>query len=247
MNPIRLFPLFPVAMLALFFLSACADTQMFWDLNDNKPDYVRGSKDSGQAKGHAPLEIPPELRQKVEVPMPDKVAIDAARGDVKMSKEEKEAVAGKSVSLDTRLYTVNPAKVFSAVLDAMTALNLPVESVDSPSGTITSDWIRPNANTTNSYMGAVTSMFGAGPVIIRYRFIVRVFRTQAGQSELQIRTLGQRFINRHWVNKPLKRKKANELFSAIDERIGNARLGAVPASNPAAVKDTQAVQEHTDN
>jgi len=218
-------------MLCMFFLTACSSVpQLLWKVDDDKPDYARGSNDNSQATGRAPLDVPPELRQKVEVPMPDKVAINAARGDVKMSKDEKEAIAGKAVSLDTRLYDASAAVVFSAVLDSMTAINLPVQSVDSPSGTITTDWVRPNANTPNAYLGAVSGMFGGGPVVIRYRFIVRIFRTQTGQTELQVRTLGQQIINKHWVNKPLNRKKANDLFSAIEERIGSARTNIDPAS-----------------
>ena len=211
-------------------LAACSEgmPQLFWPVEGNKPDYARGAK-SAQAKGRPPLEVPPELRKEVEVPMPDEVAVNAARGDVKMSPEEKAAVAGKAVSLDTRLYDKPAAEVFSAVLDAMTALNLPVDSVDSPSGTVTTEWVRPNANTPNVYVGTLLNVFGAGPVHLRFRHIVRVFRTKDGKTELQVRTLGQQFINRHWVNKPLKRQAANELFSAIEERLGNPPKNAVPA------------------
>jgi len=187
--------------------------------NDKKPNYARGSEAGQATKGRVPLDVPPELRAEVNVPMPDQVAVDVARGDVKMSAEEKKAVAGKAVSLDTRLYTQSPAKVFSTVIDAMTALNLPVDSVDSPSGTITTTWIHPNSNTVNSYVGAAMSMFGAGPTYERHRFIVRVFRDKNGQTQLQVRTLGQSFINRHWVFKAIKRKMANELFSAVEERL----------------------------
>jgi len=228
MKNTRLFPLF---MLALFFLSSCADSQMVWKVEDNKPDYARGSQDSSHAKGRPPLEVPPELRRDVEVPMPDKVAVNAARGDVKMSKEEKEAVAGKSVSLDTRLYEISPAAVFSTVLDSMTALNMPVESVDSPSGTITTDWIRKGSVT---YMGAAMNVFGGGPVPTRYRFIVRVFRTKDGNAELQVRTLGQKYNNRHWVHAVIKRKVVNELFSAIEERLA-PRQPSSAAPEPAAI------------
>jgi len=212
-------------------LSACSDgPKMLWAVDDNKPDYARGSDAGPDAKGRAPLDIPPELRNEMSVPMPDQVAVDAARGDVKMSVEEKKAVAGKAVSLDTRLYANTAADVFSNVIDAMTALNMPVESVDSPSGTITTAWVRKNASKQGGYMSAAMNVFGGGPQATRYRFIVRVFRMADGQTQMQIRTLGQQFINRHWVFKQLKRKVANELFSAVEERLAPlADKPAVPA------------------
>ena len=190
--------------------------QMFWPVEDNKPDYARGSADNPRAKGRAPLDVPPELRNEVSVPMPDKVATEAAQGGAKIDK----SVAGKAVSLDARVYDVAPAQVFSAVVDAMTALNMPVESVDSPSGTITSAWIRHDSSNPNAYIGAAMDVFGAGPVHTRHRFIVRVFRMKDGKTQLQIRTLAQQFMRRHWVNKMLKRKVANELFVAVEERLG---------------------------
>ncbi|MDQ6987004.1 MAG: outer membrane protein assembly factor BamC [Mariprofundaceae bacterium] len=209
---------------------------MIWKVDDNKPDYARGSQDSSQAKGRPPLEVPPELRRDVEVPMPDEVAVNAARGDVKMTKEEKAAIAGKAVSLDTRLYDVSPAKVFSTALDSMTALNMPVQSVDSPSGTITTDWIRKG---TATYMSAAMNVFGGGQVPTRYRFIVRVFRTPDGKSELQVRTLGQKYENRHWVHAAIKRKVVNELFSAVEERLALPSPASTPpesmSSEPATI------------
>jgi len=134
------------------------------------------------------------------------------------------------------VYDHSPAQVFSAVIDAMTALNVPVESVDSPSGTVTSAWIRFDSANVNSYVGAAMDVFGAGPVHTRHRFIVRVFRMKDGKTQLQIRTLAQQFIQRHWVNKRLKRKVANELFSAVEERIG-AQVSddageSLPTGNP---------------
>jgi len=210
--------------------------QMFWPVDDNKPDYARGSKESPAAKGRAPLDVPPELRKEIEVPMPDQVAVEAAQGGMRISAKQKRMIAGKAVSLDARVYDHSPAQVFSAVIDAMTALNVPVESVDSPSGTVTSAWIRFDSANVNSYVGAAMDVFGAGPVHTRHRFIVRVFRMKDGKTQLQIRTLAQQFIQRHWVNKRLKRKVANELFSAVEERIG-AQVSddageSLPTGNP---------------
>lgn len=204
-------------------LGACSETpKMFWSTDDNKPDYASAGKDSAvSAESRVPLDVPPTLRDEISVPMPDKVAVAAARGDVKMTAEEKEAVAGKAVSLDTRLYKKTAPEVFSSVVDAMTSLNLPVESVDSPSGTITSAWVRKDATEAASYFGAAMNAFGLGsPIAVRYRFIVRVYRMPDAQTQLQIRTLGQAYTNRHWVYKEIKRKVADEVFSATEERLG---------------------------
>jgi len=210
--------------------------QMFWPVDDNKPDYARGGKDNPRSEGRAPLDVPPELRKEIEVPMPDKVATEAAQGGARISADERKAIAGKAVSLDARVYDQSPAVVFSAIVDAMTALNMPVESVDSPSGTITSAWVRFDSSNPNAYIGAAMDVFGAGPVHTRHRFIVRVFRMKDGKTQLQIRTLAQQFMRRHWVNKMLKRKVANELFVAVEERIGRQVTGdaeeALPTGNP---------------
>lgn len=210
--------------------------QMFWSVDDNKPDYARGSKDNPRSEGRAPLDVPPELRKDIEVPMPDKVATEVAQGGARIPTREKKMIAGKAVSLDTRVYDQSPAAVFSAMIDAMTALNMPVESVDSPSGTITSAWIRLDSSNPNAYVGAAMDVFGAGPTHTRHRFIVRVFRMKDGKTQLQIRTLAQQFIRRHWVNKMLKRKVANELFVAVEERIGQQVSGntkkSLPTKNP---------------
>lgn len=205
-------------------LNACVGLpslgSMFYPVNDsNKPDYARGGKGETQAKGRAPLDVPPELRNEIEVPMPSKVATEAARGEVGLSSHARKLIAGKAVSLDARVYKRSPAQVFSSVVDAMTALNMPVDSVDSPSGTITTAWIRHDSSNVNAYLGSAMDVFGAGPVHTRYRFIVRVFRMKAGKTQLQIRTLAQQFMNRHWANKQLKRKVELELFSAVEEHL----------------------------
>ncbi|OIO70544.1 MAG: hypothetical protein COW19_07060 [Zetaproteobacteria bacterium CG12_big_fil_rev_8_21_14_0_65_55_1124] len=209
-------------MLIAISLSACSGGGIFkmWEVDDNKPAYARGSTDNPAVEGRAPLDVPPQLRDEVSVPMPDQVAVAAARGDVKMTAEEKEAIAGKAISLDARLYDKSAAEVFSAVVDGMTSLNMPVESVDSPSGTITTAWIRQGSGDAGSYMSAAMNVFGGGPMPTRYRFIVRIFRMQDGKTQLQIRTLGQVYTNNHWVFKEIKRKVANELFSATEERLG---------------------------
>ncbi|MDQ7012232.1 MAG: hypothetical protein Q9M29_10445, partial [Mariprofundaceae bacterium] len=186
-------------------LSACGRDmpQLFWDTGAGKdePAYARGAPGAAGATSRPPLDVPPDLRGTVEVPMPEKIAGRPQAGDAVIRNKP---VAGKAVSLDARVYDQPVDVVFSAAVDAMTALNLPVASVDSPSGTVTTDWVRHDANTKNTSALDLGGLFGQETVrAIRHRFIVRVLRlkTEAGEkTQLQIRTLGQIFVNRHWVN-----------------------------------------------
>ncbi|MFC1536366.1 hypothetical protein ACFL48_00950 [Pseudomonadota bacterium] len=212
-------------MIAIFILSSCADMPaLLTPFEDDKPDYARGSSGSSAAESRAPLDVPPSLMGEVEVPTPGAVASQGGE----LSGHAKEVVAGRAVALDAKLYQVDAANVFSAVIDAMTALNMPVESVDSPSGTVTTDWVRWDASSasTQSIIGSVFG--GDGIQGYRHRFVVRVLRQmvkvdadaeEVQQTRLEIRTIGQAYVNRHWVNRAFKRKVSNELFSAVEERL----------------------------
>ncbi|RMH50440.1 MAG: hypothetical protein D6682_06875 [Zetaproteobacteria bacterium] len=203
--------------------------KLFWGMDEG--DRGSGGTHAAEAPSRPPLVVPPQLRGKVELPMADQVAREqGALAQAHIAPATKRLVAGKAVALDARVYPVTPAELFSAALDAMTALNIPVESVDSPSGTITSDWVRKDAASATTTM---LNIFGAGPPLAtRYRFVVRVLRQQVegkAQARLEVRTLAQIFTNRHWVNRPMRRKVSNELFSAVEERLA--------ASPPAAGSD----------
>jgi uncharacterized lipoprotein len=210
---------FLIFVTALFGLSACADRPMFmpWGDDADKPDYARGTSGPSTAQSRGPLDVPPSLRGDVEVPTPDSIA--SQNGE--LTAQTKKLFAGKAVALDAKLYATDAANVFSAVIDAMTALNMPVQSVDSPSGTVTTDWIRQSsASATSSFASGIFG--GDGVQAIRYRFVVRVLRQateEKVQTRLEIRTVGQAFINKHWVNRHIKRKVNAELFSAVDERL----------------------------
>jgi uncharacterized lipoprotein len=149
--------------------------------------------------------------------MPDAVASQ----DSGLTVFAKKLFAGKAVALDAKLYATDAANVFSAVIDAMTALNMPVQSVDSPSGTVTTDWIRQSSASATSTFSQ--GLFGGdGVQAVRYRFVVRVLRQateEKVQTRLEIRTVAQAFINKHWVNRHIKRQVNAELFSAVDERL----------------------------
>jgi len=210
-----------IISLASLTLTSCggAMPQMFWDGDDDKA--VRSSSVTEKnAEKRAPLDIPPELRAEMEMPAASEVATHA--DNKLLPKAYAQAVAGKSVSLDARVYPATADKVFSAVVDAMTSLNFPVSSVDSRSGIITTDWIRKGANSSSiaTVLGGIVGV-GAGNMV-QHRYVVRVFRMKSGEkvsTKLEIRVLLQEFIAKHWVNKPPKRKVTLELFSSIEEQL----------------------------
>lgn len=196
--------------------------KLFWDVDEGKGETATGTAASPRAASRPALIVPPELRKdQAAVPAAKNVAVEPS-----MPERYKKEVAGQQVALDARVYGQPVAHVFSTVVDAMTALNVPVQSVDSPSGTITSDWVRVGASNPNAFSSAVGGAFGGGETMQRYRFVVRVLRqgqAEAGAAEkarLEIRTISQVFVNRHWVNRKLPRDHAAELFSAVEERLG---------------------------
>lgn len=204
-----------LAILLLIPLSACSERQLIYFHEDEKSSQqdVSGTYGGGETAPREHLDVPPELR--------DEVSLPSEGGSDQIPLKEKEyvsSVTGKAVALDARLYNRRSTDVFSAVVDAMTALNLPVQSVDSMSGTITTDWVRKGADNPNFIAGTLGSVFGGGPTFTRYRFVVRIFPKDS-QTRLEIRTLAQAFINKHWVNKPLKRKVSEELFVAVEEQL----------------------------
>jgi len=226
-------------ILSAWTLSACSGgmPKLFWDVNDGKgPAYARSQTTGAQARGRAPLDVPPELRKEIEVPMPDKVATEAAASSSGVSKDRKQAVAGSAVSLHARRYDFTAPQVFSAAIDAMTALNMPVDSVDSPSGTLTTEWVGHDVNSSNIYLvSSALRMFGAGPPTkVRYRYVVRVLRAGPSKSQLEVRTLGQQFANNHWSSAPIKKKVSNELFAAVEEQLARLKQPTVQPLNAAS-------------
>jgi len=209
----------PILMFVLSLLSACAGgmPQLFWSVDDESTGTANGGSRSAASASRPPLDVPPELRD-AQVPEPEQVATG---GKPELSAEEKKLVAGTAVALDARIYSNTAGELFSAVIDAMTALNMPVQSVDSPSGTVTTDWIRQG---TKGNPFVLNGIFGGGNSLgLRYRFVTRVLRQQTDTGEemtrLEIRTIAQSFENNQWVNRPMKRKVADELFAATEERL----------------------------
>jgi len=234
---------FILMTIAILSLSACSDgmPKLFWGVDEGKdqPAYAQGADKQADAKSRAPLDVPPELRADLQVPEANAVGANADPNE--LPEKYRETVAGKAVALDARVYDFTPAQIFSATVDAMTSLNLPVESVDSPSGVVTTDWIRRGANNPG-VMGSMQGIFGGGDSnITRHRFIVRVFRATLPsgieKTRLEIRVLAQAYINGHWANKPIQQKVTDELFSAVEEQLKRMQT---QASQPVAPNATPA-------
>ncbi len=204
-----------LSLVAVMLLAACSSgmPKLFWSVDEGAST---GHAKQASAESRPPLDVPPSLRGEVEVPDAGAIAVKDS-----MPERYKKLVVGKKVALDARLYDASVETVFSAVVDGMTALNLPVQSVDSASGTVTTDWVRRGVNnpSVNSLLGTLGV---GGPQQVRYRYVTRVLREkskEAVKTRLEIRTIAQVFNNRHWINKKLTRKRSNELFSRIDELL----------------------------
>jgi len=205
-----------LSIVVVLVLTGCMSggTKMFWSSDEGAgTDQLHAQVKS---ESRPALDIPPSLRGEVEVPDAGAIAVRKT-----VSERYKKTVASKRVALDARLYDASAASVFSAVLDGMTALNLPVQSVDSASGTITTDWVRTDANNPN--VNSMLNVFGNGrPQAIRYRYVARVLRETLDdviKTRLEIRTMAQTFSSGHWTNKKLTRKRADELFSRVGELL----------------------------
>lgn len=221
----RLLLLLPASLLLL---ASCSNMPSLIQWHDDRPDYAQSTPatSSGTASSRMPLDVPPELRAEYEMPGGSDVATKA--DEKLLPKEYQDSISGKAISLDARAYHVKAEKVFSAVVDAMTSMNVPVQSVDSPSGIITSDWIRKGEHS--------QGFLGTESTLTRHRFIVRIYRAQLDGSEitkLEVRTHGQAAPGKRWVNAPPSRKVSEELFSAIEEQLTRMQQGIVPNSLPA--------------
>ncbi|WP_157819331.1 hypothetical protein [Mariprofundus aestuarium] len=190
---------------------------MFWDTDESSGVATT----SGKVATRAPLELPPELKGELDLPVAEK-GVELTASAAPLPERYAEAVAGKPVALSARLYKIQPGQLLSSVVDAMTLLNLPVNSVDSPSGIITTDWVRKGQEGFSDVMMGSIGMSGAIKVI-RYRFIVRVFKLKGGEayrSRLEVRLLTQGYQNSHWVNKRSLPNRSDELFGAVEKQVG---------------------------
>ncbi len=212
---------------------------MFYDTQD-KPTEAGPSENNGRnVTSSVPVEASLDSHGKTEVPMPDKIAVqrtDSSHVTDKVATVD-ESGAGKTASLDVRAYNTSAALLFSAVVDGMTALNLPIEHLNSPSGRVVTDWVRSDAGQLNPSDGSTRT---------RYRYVAKVFRSENGEhAKLEVQTLSQAFVKRHWTNKAMPRKVSNELFDAVEEQLGVAAQSAEPTRQP--TESANAKQQNVDN
>lgn len=205
-----------LSIVVVMLLTGCMSggTKMLWSSDEGAG---KGSTRAQlKSESRPALDVPPSLRGEVAVPDAGAIAVQE-----NVPERYKKVMKGKQVALDARLYDAPTGVVFSSVIDAMGALSLPVQSVDSASGTVTTDWIRTDSN--NPSVNSLFNAFGGGgPQAIRYRYVTRVLRETSKdvvKTRLEIRTMGQVFNNGHWINKKLTRKRADELFSRIEEML----------------------------
>ena len=208
------------AALMLIGLVGCSDTKLFWDVNEGDQKGAAGQH-AATVDSRPPLDVPPSLQGKVEVPHADQIAVQQ-----EMPKRyAPEGVVGKTVALDAKVFDQPVDVVFSSVVCAMTALNYPVQGVDSASGTVTTDWIRKKGK--NS-LGGLSSAFGGSSILaIRYRFVTRTLRQEISENEtskmmtrLEVHTVAQVYKNNRWEDKILSRRFADEIFSRVAEELG---------------------------
>jgi len=184
--------------------------KLFWDTEDGQhPSDVVSSSSSGTvAMEH---DVSPEMHAKRILPMAGYVGINASAE--KMPEKYEKQLAGRAVTLNERKYGQPVADLFSAVIDAMTSLHVPVASVDSPNGVITSDWIRKGENSINT-----PNMIG----YTRHRFVVRVYRAGAElghATRLEVHVIGQLYESSKWVDKKLVRNVSEELIVSVEEQL----------------------------
>jgi len=202
-NPMRVIL---IASVALMFSACSGMPQLFWDA-DGSQNPQQESGEEGNNKGTQTVAISPEVHADYEIPSAGKVAVRAGP----MPEKYKNMLTGRAVTLDVRSFNAPPGTVFSSVVDAMLSLNIPVDVVDSPSGIITSDWVREGEDDPTFQ-----------PSIIgfkRHAFVVRVVPATEGTSNLEIHVIGQEYERNQWVDRPLKRKVSEELYSAVDELL----------------------------
>ena len=221
---LRYFLLF---LMLLMFAACSGMPQLFWNMDEDhggKASVGDAPVDSNEESRVAP-EMSPEFYAESELPMAGDIGASADAD--RLPEKYRKAMADMAVTLDTRLYDARPDQVFSALVDAMISLNLPVNAVDSPNGIVTSDWVRKGENNPNM----LDTSGVRGDPATRHRFIVRIYRASTetgGKTRLEVRVLGQAYEGKQWVNRQLKRKVSEELFTAVDEQLTRMQRPAKP-------------------
>ena len=190
----------------LLSLTACSGVpKLLWGTGDDQEQ----QQEAGQAGGgsHSQVATSPEARADYEMPAVKYVGSQTGQMPAKYSA----MLQDKAVTLDARPFNAPSSKLFSAVVDAMLSLNIPVDVVDSPNGIITSDWVRKGENDP-AFQPSIVGF-------TRHSFIVRVVADAVAGSTLEVHTIGQEYDRNQWTDRPLKRNMSEELFSAVDELL----------------------------
>ncbi len=190
MNPITC-RLLLCAWLLLF--SACSQMpdmpNLFWDTEDaqHEPDTVSPGRNA-EPQPALTDGVSAELRTDRQLPMAEQIGKAAIAG--KLPQQYRTLLGDDAITVDARSYGRTVAELFSAVIDAMTSLNIPIESVDSPNGVITSGWIGKGENDlTMPGIKAYT----------RHRFIIYIYRSggkSGDMSRMEVRVPGQLYEKR---------------------------------------------------
>ena len=189
-------------------LSACSGMpQLFWNDDGQNPQASDSEASVGEGRAHAPVKVSKEAGEAYELPAAEGVA---TRADGPLPERYGKLLEDRAVTMDSHPFDAQRGKLFSAVVDAMYALNIPVDTVDSSNGVITSDWVRQGDNNPNF----TPSLFHN----TRHRFVIRVNEV-GGKSNLEVHVIGQEYEGRQWVDQPLKRKVSKELFDAVGEQL----------------------------
>ncbi len=97
-----------------------------------------------------------------------------------------------------------------------TMLAFPLIGSDRAGGVILTDWIiDPKYSKTDDL-----PMLGAGPTLVRYRYVVKIYEKDGGTRVLLVQ-LAQRSSTRTWVDRPPIKEAAAKLMDKIILNMGN--------------------------
>jgi len=202
-NPIRVVL---IAAVVLMFSACSGMPQLFWDADGSQSPQQKSGEEVNNTSAQTVV-VSSEAHAEYEMPFAGQVAGQSGP----MPEKYKNMLAGRAVTLDVRSFNALPGRVLSSVVDAMFSLNIPVDVVDSPSGIITSDWVREGEDDP-SFQPSIVGF-------TRHSFVLRVVPAAEGDSNLEVHVIGQEYERNQWADRPLKRRVSEELFSAVDELL----------------------------
>ncbi len=208
MNHIFRYLVLPTLLLTM--LQACSGMpKLFWDTEDGRGGAAVAKTPAESESPH--LASRPIEQSKRELPMAERVGGHAAIGE--LPEKYSKLLNGDSVATVARSYKQSIAGVYSAAVDAMVSLNIPLESVDSANGILASDWVRKGEN--SLVMPDVTNY-------TRHRYVIHVRRAASELGDmtiLEVHVVGQFFEKSKWIDRLLERKVSDELFMAVEEQL----------------------------